>query len=390
MTTGPAPLPALPPELHAGDGVVLRGYRTPGEDGFREDVEAVLAMAAETEFQRWTTVPVPYRREDAEHFLAEVVPSGWARQTTLTWAVEADGAHAGNVSLRLDDAGSAEVGFGLDAGSRGRGVMARSLRALMAWAVEHGTEVLHWRAQVGNWASRRVAWSCGFRVEGTVRGLLAQRGELRDAWVASWRAGDPVHPVTPWFDAPRVDLGTVVLRPWRLADAPRALEACTDPLTQRWLPMLPSPYTEADARAFITSRELEHAEGREICWAAADPASDAVLASVSLFRLNTPTTAEIGYWAHPDARGRGVVTTAVRAAARHALLPVEDGGLGRAAVMVRAEPANTASVAVARRLGFSPAGQDVGLGGMDPGTGGRPWVDLDRYVLRAQELARLG
>jgi RimJ/RimL family protein N-acetyltransferase len=59
--------------------------------------------------------------------------------------------------LRFDGIGGAEVGFGLP-----------------------GIEVVYWRAQVGNWASRRVAGRCGFRMEGTVRGLLEQRGERRD------------------------------------------------------------------------------------------------------------------------------------------------------------------------------------------------------------------
>ena len=46
-----------------------------------------------------------------------------------------------------------------------------------------GIEVMHWRAYVGNWASRRTAWRCGFRVEGTVRRLLSANGRRYDAWV---------------------------------------------------------------------------------------------------------------------------------------------------------------------------------------------------------------
>jgi len=58
--------------------------------------------------------------------------------------------------------------------------------------VPPGIGVVYWRAQVGNWASRRVAGRCGFRMEGTVRGLLEQRGERRDAWIGSLRRGEPL------------------------------------------------------------------------------------------------------------------------------------------------------------------------------------------------------
>src|SRR5277367_3661097 len=59
--------------------------------------------------------------------------------------------------------------------------MTRALRLVLAWGFGlSAIAVVYWQAQVGNWASRRVAGRCGFRIEGTVRGLLEQRGERRD------------------------------------------------------------------------------------------------------------------------------------------------------------------------------------------------------------------
>lgn len=56
-------------------------------------------------------------------------------------------------------------------------------------------QCLHWRAAVGNWASRRVAWRCGFRVEGTVRHFVRLAGcRPVDAWVASLHREDPREP----------------------------------------------------------------------------------------------------------------------------------------------------------------------------------------------------
>ena len=372
----PRALPDRAPELRAAAGVLLRGYR-------EDDADAVAATAVDETFARWTTVPVPYRRADAERFVTEVVPAGWASGEVLTWALDVDGRHAGNVALRRTTTpGVWSVGFGLDADHRGRGALSAALRALLPWAAGRGVAAVRWSGYVGNWASRRVAWATGFRVEGTVRRAEVQRGELRDCWVGTWVAGEPTTPAEPWLDVPRVELDDVVLRPWAAGDVPRVVEACTDPLTRRWLATLPDPYGPEQAAAFVEDMRLGAAEGRAVGWCLADARSGDALASVTLFGLGAGMRpAEIGYWAHPDARGRGAVTTGVRAAARHALLPQEVGGLGLPAVLVRAEPGNGPSRAVAERAGFAPAGWDVAPGG-DEGESRR----FDRFVLVADDL----
>jgi RimJ/RimL family protein N-acetyltransferase len=82
---------------------------------------------------------------------------------------------------------------GLAPWARRKGVMTRALRLVLAWGFGlPGIDVVYWRAQVGNSASRRVAGRCGFRMEGTVRGLLEQRGERRDGWIGSLRRGEPL------------------------------------------------------------------------------------------------------------------------------------------------------------------------------------------------------
>ncbi len=66
-----------------------------------------------------------------------------------------------------------------------------------------------------------------------------------------------------------------------------------------------------------------------------------------------PTSGEIGYWAHPDARGRGLVTEAVALAVRHAMHP---DGLDRRRLTLHAAAGNDASNAVALRTGFERVG----------------------------------
>ena len=184
MTSGKrVRLPAAP-VLTDGPDLVLR---LP----LRSDLDDIVAQCRDPEFQRWTTVPVPYRHSDAREFLKRVA-EGW-RANVARFAIAHQDRFAGSVDLRFDGIGGAEVGFGLAPWARGMGVMTRALRLAVAWGFElPDLEVVYWRAQVGNWASRRVAGRCGFRMEGTVRGLLEQRGVRRDGWIGSLRRGEPL------------------------------------------------------------------------------------------------------------------------------------------------------------------------------------------------------
>ena len=156
-----------------------------------EDTDAVVEQCSDPEMQRWTTVPVPYERHFAEEFFTHLA-QGWDDETLAGFAIEADGRFAGTVDLRLGDARWAEVGFGLHPWARGRGVMTRAVSTLLDWGFQELDLVgVHWRAVVGNHASRRVAEKCGFRVEGEVRGLLVARGQRDDGWIGSLLATDP-------------------------------------------------------------------------------------------------------------------------------------------------------------------------------------------------------
>jgi RimJ/RimL family protein N-acetyltransferase len=184
MTSGERVQLPPAPELTDGPDLVLR---VP----LLGDLDDIVAQCRDPEFQRWTTVPVPYHESDAREFLTRVA-EGW-QANVATFAIAYDGRFSGSVDLRFDGIGGAAVGYGLAPWARGMGVMTRALRLVMAWGLElPGLEVVYWRAQVGNSASRRAAGRCGFRMEGTVRGLLEQRGERRDAWIGSLRRGEPL------------------------------------------------------------------------------------------------------------------------------------------------------------------------------------------------------
>ncbi len=368
-------LPPWAPTLT--DGVVRLRPHAAG------DLEGVLAQCRDPLTQRWTRVPVPYERHDAAAWLASRRQE-WEQGRYLSLAVDADGVFCGSVDVRPDGQGGALLGYGLGPWARGRGLLDRALRLLLPWAFEAlRLEVVHWEAVAGNWPSRRAAWRVGFRVEGTVRGWLAQRGVRYDAWVGSLRRGDLLEPAHPWLEVPRVEGTLVRLRPYRDADLPRAVEACSDPVTRHWLAQLPSPYTREDALARLEQMAEDAAEGRSLCWAVAAAGDDRAVGEIALFGLGHPgRSCEVGYWTHPGERGRGFATEAVRLAARHALLPADVGGLGRARLVLRAAEGNTASRRVAERVGLRATGVDRGAELLGDGT----TADLVRFDLLAGEL----
>lgn len=339
------------------DGVTLRAHH-------EGDLQGLLEQSLDPVSIAWTTVPVPSTEETARAFAQEVIPSGWSAGTEWAFAVEAvddDGTprFAGTVSLRNEGEGRAEIAYGAHPWVRGRGVMLTALNLLLDWGFEEKTlGTVIWWANKGNWASRKVAWRLGFSFDGTVRRWLPQRGELRDAWVGGLLAGDQRLPRSPWFEVPRIVGENLVLRAHQPKDVPRVQQACDDERMRHWFWKLPSPYTLADAEEYVEGRREQEATGRGISWAVVDPATDELLANISLFDIKPGREGEIGYWTHPVARGRGVMTEACRLVVRHGFIAEESGGLGLQRIMIFAAEGNSASRRVMEANGFVPTGRE--------------------------------
>ncbi|WBB64844.1 GNAT family N-acetyltransferase [Micromonospora sp. WMMD812] len=207
----PAEVPAVGEPGPAGPGTVeaLRAavfgrpqptlFATAGPTELRlrpveeRDLDAIVGACRDPETIRWTTVPDPYERADAEAFLA-FVRGTWAAGTSACFVFSGpDDRYAGSIDLRLSpsDPLLADVGFMTAPAARGRGFMPAALVALCAWGFTTlGLARIEWKANVGNTASRRAAEKAGFTVEGTARGGLNHRGERTDAWVGALLAGD--------------------------------------------------------------------------------------------------------------------------------------------------------------------------------------------------------
>jgi RimJ/RimL family protein N-acetyltransferase/DNA-binding CsgD family transcriptional regulator len=174
-----------PPIL--SDGVVtLRPPRL-------QDAEDVMLACQDPLAQKWTTIPVPYTTADAEGWLEQhsAGPAWWDRPA---WAVTlAPGDRwSGNVDIRPDGLGGAEIGYLLAPWARGHGHATRAIRLACTWGFSTlGLQVITWYGYVGNEASRRAARTAGFRIpDHVLRRHLSQRGERRDAWVGDLLPGD--------------------------------------------------------------------------------------------------------------------------------------------------------------------------------------------------------
>ena len=138
--------------------------------------------------------------------------------------------------------------------------------------------------------------------------------------------------------------GVVTLREWREDDAQAVWEACQDVEIQRWMPVIPRPYTMGDALGFVRG-EIglgPHQYAVEM--------EGSVVASVGL-RLGEFQKAEVGYWCAPWVRGRGIVTRAARLVCAFAF-----SELGIERMQLTADPLNVASQRVAEKLGFRREG----------------------------------
>ncbi len=343
------------PTLTNGD-VTLRAHRL-------DDVDAIVEQCIDPESVRWTTVPYAYTADMARQFVTEAIPQMWESEREWIFAIEAphpggERRFSGSLSLRNEGARRAEVAFGAHPAVRGRGVMTTAVNLLLDWGFsELDLETVLWLANRGNLGSRRVAWKTGFTFGGTLARWLDHRGEHLHAWTATLHRDDPRRPTHTWYDVPVLTGQNVVLRPQRISDADRIVEACNDESTAHWLSFLPSPFTRQDATSYIEKGAEAAAGGEYIQWAVADRETDRLIGVVGLPRM-LRASGEIGYWAHPDTRGRGATTEAVALLVRHAFAPADSGGPDLQRLFIKAAEGNVGSQRVALRNGFVRTGTE--------------------------------
>ncbi|MEV0122931.1 GNAT family N-acetyltransferase [Streptomyces sp. NPDC050703] len=144
--------------------------------------------------------------------------------------------------------------------------------------------------------------------------------------------------------------GGLVLRPWRLTDAPSVYDAFQDPVLQRWHARVAD--SESEARGWIEEWRAAWAGERDAHWAIADAETDVLAGRIALrLIVLADGQAEIAYWTVPAARGRGVAPRAVETLSRWAF---DEVGLHR--LELTHATANEASCRVAEKSGFTAEG----------------------------------
>ena len=168
----------LPPlEKPLSDGVVaLREWTD-------DDRDALVEMANDETIQRWTRVPSPYTPQDAEQWFALTRTTRAAgHQAAFAVTAAESGELLGSIDLRVNPADPAigELGYMVGPRARGRGVAARAVELITAWAFEAlGIERMEILVDPRNAPSVRVAEAAGYVREGVLRGYRPRRGGER-------------------------------------------------------------------------------------------------------------------------------------------------------------------------------------------------------------------
>jgi RimJ/RimL family protein N-acetyltransferase len=139
--------------------------------------------------------------------------------------------------------------------------------------------------------------------------------------------------------------GNLVLRSWTEDDVGALVAAINDLEIARWIPLIPHPYTEDDAREFLRG-DVAPAEHR-----LAITLDGTVVGGIGMGVNSHKYRGHIGYWVAAPARGRGVCTRALRLLSQHAL-----DGLELQRLELITDPDNVASQRVAEKVGFRREG----------------------------------
>jgi RimJ/RimL family protein N-acetyltransferase len=171
----------VPPALSDGE-VTVRGLR-------ESDIPAIVAACQDPEIPRWTRVPSPYTREDAERFLAIAAAEAAAGEGIALAVADAGDRLVGTIGLmELDGRGSGEIGYWTAAEARGRGLTTRAVVLLRDWAhVALGLTTIEILSHRDNRPSQVVAERAGFVDTGEVLAVPRmppgrQEGYKRYVW----------------------------------------------------------------------------------------------------------------------------------------------------------------------------------------------------------------
>ena len=115
----------------------------------------------------------------------------------------------------------------------------------------------------------------------------------------------------------------------------------------RWMPWYHARYSIEEAKAWLTTCQIEWTRGTSYPFLVVETKSDTVLGSVGINQINRDhNLGNIGYWVSSSHTGKGIPTAAVRTAAHFGF---NEAGFTRLEIVAVAD--NTASRSVAEKAG---------------------------------------
>jgi len=154
-----------------------------GED----DLAFLSEVVSDASIRRFTRIPEPPPAGFA-HMWFGAYEAGRADATREAFVVIEDGTAVGlALAPSIDrEAATAELGYLVTAGARGRGLATIALRLLSEWAFEElGMIRLELHIGTENVASQAVARRAGYTLEGTLRSAHLKQGRREDTQIWS-------------------------------------------------------------------------------------------------------------------------------------------------------------------------------------------------------------
>ncbi len=143
--------------------------------------------------------------------------------------------------------------------------------------------------------------------------------------------------------------GELVLLPVAAEHVGAVTAACQDPEIPR-LTLVPSPYSETDARNWVELATSAREDGSGLHFAVIDSRDGRLLGAIGVDARGWPVC-RIGYWVAREARGAGVATRALVLLSRWVL---REHPIPRLELVT--DPENLASRRVAEKAGFTREG----------------------------------
>jgi ribosomal-protein-serine acetyltransferase len=179
----------LKTEFRLDEGFVLRAWR---EDDLDMALDVVLRNGDHLQpFMHWMTPD--YSIESARTFLSQAIANRKARKN-LGLGIFRDERLIGSIGFVEFDwaVRSTEIGYWLDSGEVGRGIITRACRALILYAFEElEMNRIEIRCSAENLRSAAVPERLGFKKEAVLRQSELRNGRLHDFNIYGLLAEDP-------------------------------------------------------------------------------------------------------------------------------------------------------------------------------------------------------